>query len=186
MAKQGRNAQCGCGSGRKFKKCCGAPKQVLPVLTPSPEAVAQFHKRVGEICAELETYGHVKPIISLDVQGQRVVAVGRELHYSENWKTFADFLYEYVKKIFGGDWWRAEFEKPSEQRHQVVKWCVHVSDYLKIHEQGPDGLIGIVPDGLTSAYHLLAYDLYLLQNHRKLQAAVVDRLKIPDQFPGAR
>jgi hypothetical protein len=26
MAKTGRNETCGCGSGKKYKKCCGAPK----------------------------------------------------------------------------------------------------------------------------------------------------------------
>jgi hypothetical protein len=44
----------------------------------------------------------------------------------------------------------------------------------------------MVPDGICSAYLLLAYDLYLLRNHGSLQKEVVRRLRIADQFRGAR
>lgn len=50
----------------------------------------------------------------------------------------------------------------------------------------PNGLIFAAPDGLMSAYLLLAYDLYVLRNNGKLQSEVVQRLRHRDQFHGAR
>ena len=37
-----RNAPCGCGTGRKFKKCCGVPKPPPPAPPPrdTPETKA--------------------------------------------------------------------------------------------------------------------------------------------------
>jgi hypothetical protein len=36
MVEVGRNAPCSCGSGRKYKKCCGAPRNEAPTLPTPP------------------------------------------------------------------------------------------------------------------------------------------------------
>lgn len=41
MGKIGRNEQCPCGSGKKFKHCC-LPKEQTGVATPSPEAALKI------------------------------------------------------------------------------------------------------------------------------------------------
>jgi tetratricopeptide (TPR) repeat protein len=56
-AKIGRNEACGCGSGRKYKKCCGRPEAVSPVTrAPAPLDVSGLMQllRVGRY-AELES-----------------------------------------------------------------------------------------------------------------------------------
>ncbi len=49
-----------------------------------------------------------------------------------------------------------------------------------------DGLCGSKPSGPFSAILLLAYDLYLIRHHQKLQELVISRLKDPNQFQGAK
>ena len=44
-------------------------------------------------------YGEVRHTISLDFQGRKVVAVGNRLHFSEKWKTFHDFLFDYLDEL---------------------------------------------------------------------------------------
>src|SRR5947209_6334392 len=35
MSKLGRNQPCPCGSGRKFKKCCGRPQETASIVIPA-------------------------------------------------------------------------------------------------------------------------------------------------------
>lgn len=131
-------------------------------------------------------YGHVKEIISADYRGYRFIAVGNKLHYSQRWKTFPDFLFDYIRVTLGPEWGKAEMQKPEGERHEIVRWYSHVCDYQKLQQPGPNGLYAMVPDGISKAYLLLAYDLYILRHHQKLQERVIHRLKDTNQFQGAR
>ena len=184
--KIGRNSPCPCNSGKKYKQCCGSRRQPLPTRTASPEATASYQAHMEKMRAEEQAYGHVKPIISADCHGYKYVAVGNELRFSKKWKTFPDFLLGYIKLVLGREWWTAEFDKPENDRHQIIKWAMHLHKYQKLQEPQADGTFAMVTDGISQAYLLLAYDLYILRHHQKLQARVVGRLKHPDQFQGAR
>jgi hypothetical protein len=46
-----------------------------------------------------EQQGHGRPIVAFQAHGQQLVAVGNKLHFSPKWKTFPDFLVDYVKCI---------------------------------------------------------------------------------------
>jgi hypothetical protein len=131
-------------------------------------------------------YGHVKQIISADYRGYKFVAVGNELHYSKNWRTFPDVLFDYVRIVLGREWGKAEIQTPEGDRHEIVRWYSHVCKYQKLQSPGPEGIYAMTPDGIAKAYLLLAYDLYVLRHHQKLQEMVVGRLKDADQFQGAR
>lgn len=51
MALQGRNEQCGCGSGKKFKKCCGHFTQEGHKQTDAPSfssSLSEFFKLLSE------------------------------------------------------------------------------------------------------------------------------------------
>ena len=103
-----------------------------------------------------------------------------------SWKTFPDFLFAYIKHALGSGWGQKELAKPLPDRHEAMRWYAHLCEMQKGREPNAEGLCSMVPDGICSAYLLLAYDLYLLRNHGSLQKEVIRRLRIPDQFRGAR
>lgn len=131
-------------------------------------------------------YGDVKPVLSIEFQGHRFVAVGGTLLYDKNWKTFPDFLFAYIKHALGSGWGQNELAKPLMQRHEIMRWFAHLGDVQKGQEPNADGLCSMARDGICSAYLLLAYDLYILRNHGGLQKEVLRRLRLADQFRGAR
>jgi hypothetical protein len=140
---------------------------------------------VGERIREQE-YGKTRAIISTDFSGYKFVAVGSELHYAKEWRTFPDFLSDYVKRVFGSEWGNAEIARPLAERHPFMQWYDHYCRFQREHGvREENGLYSAIPDGTSAAYLLLAYDLYVLRHHDKLQKKVVKRLRHADQFPGA-
>jgi len=127
-----------------------------------------------------------RPIISTVVAGQRVVAVKNRLLHSPGWKTFEDFLNDYVRMAFGVDWGNAELKKPLEDRHPFLKWYQKVCDFQKANFAG-SGQISMAPaNGAMAAYLRLAYDLYALDHNADLQEKLLARLRNNDKFWGAR
>ncbi len=61
-----------------------------------------------------------RPIISAEAFGRRFVAVKNRLLHSQKWRTFHDFLGDYIKMAIGPDWGNAELAKPLEQRHPTI------------------------------------------------------------------
>jgi len=70
-----------------------------------------------------------KPIISAELNGTRFVAVKNRLLYSKKWRTFADFLFGYIKMVLGSEWGNAEIAKPEEVRHPIAIWYQKVCAY---------------------------------------------------------
>lgn len=128
MKGRNRNQPCSCGSGRKYKKCCGALSSVrssnptIQVRTISPEVERAFVQHQLREAERARKFGHVRPIISTDHQGYKFVAVGNQLHYSKSWKTFHDFLWNYIAGVVTKEWGDAELKKPFEERHPIVQW----------------------------------------------------------------
>ena len=116
-------------------------------------------------------------------KGHRVIAVGRRLYFHQEWRTFTDFLLFYVRDVMGCQWWETEETKKG---HPILQWYDRFIEASKTatHEEG--GIVSAVLDGLMAALVLLAYDLYVLRDHEKLQDEVVKRLRHRDQFYGAR
>jgi hypothetical protein len=127
-----------------------------------------------------------KPIISVDFNGTRVVAVGNTIHYSPKWKTVFDFLGDYLRTKLGPQWGNAEIAKPLAERHPVLMWY----DYLCRLQQSTIKIPGQVHSspmtGAAAAWFYLAYDLYCLEHNAKLQEKLLNRLRNPALFPGAR
>ena len=176
-AEVGRNDPCPCGSGRKHKKCC------LTRAVHIKQTARQVEERQKE---HSKAYGEVKPVIHADFQGHKFVVVGDQLHYSRNWRTFTDFLFQYPKAVTGSEWGEAELRKPYEARHPLVQWLNDMAKYRKNGRRVKDGLISSVPSGPMAAYLNLSYGLYTLRHNSELQDELVRRLKHPDQFQGAK
>jgi hypothetical protein len=190
--KIGRNDPCPCGSGFKFKHCCGAasPAQrrsrTVSFEEIPPEVKRMLISLQRREQERIRRFGHVRPPISIDHQGYKIVAVGNKLHYSKSWRTFHDFLFNYIAAVFTAEWGNAELRKPFEERHPVVQWYYHLCDVQRKHMTEPGQVYSAVATGPVMAYTALAYDLYTLDHHALLQKRLVERLKIKDQFQGAR
>lgn len=192
MVTTGRNERCPCGSGAKYKRCCGRAGPTTgsrPVGRPtiSDEALrnAIFQQQVRE-AERVRKFGHVRPPIAIDHMGYKVAAVGNKLQYSKRWKTFHDFLPHYLAALLTSEWGNKEIKKPFEERHPILQWYHRLCDLQRqyILEQGKVH-VGVM-NGPVKAYMALAYDLYTLEHHALLQEHLIRRLKIKEQFQGAR
>jgi hypothetical protein len=179
---------CHCGSGLLYEECHG----VAANTNRSVESVSfwSLPKEVQEKFIKWERkkeeQGAVRDIISLDFQGFKAVAVGNQLILSKNWKTFHDFLFDYIKKILGSDWGNAELRKPFEERHIILQWYNALCNFQKKHLKKDGVIYSATCTGAVGAYLSLAYDLYVLRHHSLLQQHLINRLKNQQQFQGAR
>lgn len=122
-------------------------------------------------------------IISAEMNGYRIVCVGNRVHYSKSWKTFHDFLRDYLINNLGCDWFKAEQAKPDEQRHPIVRWFEQsIVDWKKSGTKEGDIISGPM-SGAQRAFLNLAYNIYLIAHHADagssdaLLATFVDKLK---------
>src|SRR5690349_4969285 len=120
MARIGRNDPCPCDSGKKYKRCHGAVTEAIPSLL--------LEKARADHLQRERQQGLGKPIISADFNGTRFVAVKNRLLHSKHWRTFHDFLADYIKVALGHEWGNAEIAKPLESRHPILIWYRKVCD----------------------------------------------------------
>jgi hypothetical protein len=161
-----------------------------PKLTPKQQAqiAAQFAESERREKERILEFGDVNPIISATHKGKRIVAVGGTIYWQDEakWKTFPDFLLAQMWSALGTDWGKSEMSKPEEERHQIVKWKKANYDFTRTVKADADGTYRANLDGPSFAYFALAYDLYVVRHNAELQRRLVERLKHPDQFQGAR
>lgn len=184
MKKQkiGRNEQCPCGSGKKYKFCHGR--------SPENEQVSQLKHIVGQKAEVLEKQrlkqqGFGRPIHSVLEDGRRVVRVGSITYRSNTWKTFEDFLFDYIRIVFGREWGDAELRKIYDERHPILQWYELVCKQQQAHAGIPNEIYTMPMTGAAAAYNWLSYNLYLIAHNAKLQETLVARLKDTKQFWGA-
>lgn len=188
--KIGRNDLCPCGSGKKYKKCHGWLSGGVPANSRQLDAAeSEFKQKIAELEARQkqreQQQGLGRPIISTLFKGYRMVAVGSMIHWSKNWKTFHDFLLDYIKGAVGPEWGNIELKKDFEDRHLILQWCDLVCKYQKETISNPGQVHAAPMTGAVAAYLGLAYNLYLLAHNAKIQRVLIERLKNRDQFPGA-
>ncbi len=191
--KIGRNDPCICGSGRKFKHCHGGPQHELPNLVAAAnleqriiaEGKRLFERHKARELQRQKQQGLGRPIISIEHKGYRFVAVGNRLHYAK-WKTFPDFLHNYIKATVGSDWGNAEIAKPLAERHPLMQWYDKVCHLQMAHAGNPGELFSTPVTGAVSAYNRLAYNLYLIaHNGKDIQTRLLARLRNNGNFQGA-
>jgi hypothetical protein len=150
------------------------------------EATRLLEAKKAEEIQRQKQQGFGRPIISVVHQGYRFVAIGSRLYYSPKWKTFTDFLGDYIKLTFGGEWGNAELKKPFEKRHPLIQWYHHVCLLQRKYQSAPGEIFSAPVTGAVSAYYGLAYHLYLIaHNVHDIQTRLIERLKNPSNFQGA-
>lgn len=184
MNKVGRNDSCPCGSGKKYKKCC-LDKQGSASLLVLADVKHQFEKMQAIQEQIKKQQGLGRPIISEVFQGYRFVATGTRIHYSKNWRTVHDFLFDYIKTVVGKEWGSAELKKAEEEQHPIIQWYVKACNYMR--EQRKEGLeVQSAPmTGAVFALLTLSHNLFLLEHNLKVQEKIIARLKNRQQFQGA-
>jgi hypothetical protein len=178
MPKIPRNAPCPCGSGLKYKKCHGQAVNPPSSMTYPPELLAAERIRKMQ-------QGLGRPIVATKLNDHQIVAVGNTIHWSNKWKTFPDFLADYMKMKLGPDWGNAELAKPFADRHPLLQWyhdyCLYQQSTIKM----PGEIASANITGLVACYLGTAYALYLLDHNVELQNRFINRLKDVGQFQGA-
>ena len=181
--KVGRNARCPCGSGKKFKHCHGISSTRYPPELPDIAKLRQNLAARERIRQSQQGLG--KPVISAHWQGHQFVAVGSALHYSKSWKTFIDFLSDYLKIKIGSEWGNAEIAKPLAERHPLMQWYDALCRLQRKYITTPGQPSKMPVTGIAACYFSVAYGLYLLDHNAELQARLIHRLKDPGNFQGA-
>ena len=188
MARVGRNQDCPCGSGIKYKRCHGNPLHPKP-LPPPQEATKEIQNAIRRHEAEelirIQQQGEGRPIISTVFKDHRFIAVGDKLHYSKKWKFFPDFLSDYLKTVTDSEWGNSELKKDWDERHPILRWYHDYCVAQHASEKQPDGTYSAIPTGVVNCYLGLAYGLYLLHHNVELQSRLIERLKNRENFQGA-
>jgi hypothetical protein len=182
--KTGRNQPCPCGSGRKYKKCCGRAIGISGKTGPALVDTVLEHQEAREQM-RLEQQGRGRPIIAGQWQDWQLVAVGNSLFYSKNWKVFPDFLDDYLKHTLGADWGNAELRKPLLERHPVLQWYDACCRLLATVDRKPGEIPAVTATGAVNCYLGLSYSLYLIKHNVVLQERLIKRLKDQSNFQGA-
>lgn len=112
--------------------------------------------------------------------------VGDNLFLSKKWKTFHDFLLEYIALVLGRGWGAAELKKHQEEQHQIIKLFDKVRAFQKTLKASKGEIYGGTATAPAAAYLCIAYDLYVLKHNVGLQSFLIERLKHKDLFQGAR
>ena len=188
--KIGRNKPCPCGSGKKYKKCCGNPLKMAAEGKPASRVPPAEMKQIidtmnAQELTRQQQQGLGRPIISAEVAGYRMVAIGNEVRFSKNWKVFPDFLGDYLKHVLGDDWGRTELAKLLAERHPVMQWYDKYCAHQKASMDESRRIQTMPAAAVVTCYLNLAYNLYLLKHNVELQERLVRRLRDAKQFQGA-
>jgi hypothetical protein len=181
MGKIGRNNPCPCGSGKKYKHCHGS-------ITPQVEVEVQGADRIIQIArmrqearrVEIEhQFGKGRPPLAFESHGYKIVAVGNEVHWSNKWKTFPDFLMDYFKKVLGPEWGNAQLAKERKNWSPIFEWYAQTCEYQKtVLLDGQPHEIEMT--GAACGTMWLAYGLYLLRHNVEIQTRLLQRLRSDD------
>jgi len=102
--KVGRNQPCPCGSGQKFKRCHGS----IAAGPSQSDFVGMVNKINAEQRIRERQQGMGRPVIAAKLGDEQFVAVGSRLMHSKGWKTFPDFLGDYIKTVLEPGWGNAD------------------------------------------------------------------------------
>src|SRR5438105_8385183 len=67
-----------------------------------------------------------------------------------------------------------------------MQWRIKGMNFMREQPPLPDQTYGAIPTGPLLAYLTFAYDLYIVMDNGRLDTRLLDRLKLKDQFQGAR
>ncbi len=160
-----------------FKELPSETQKTIRKLQAKSKIVDNYHKAY---------FGNSPPIVSVEAFDRRMVAIGSSIVHSDDpnydWETPPDFLVSYLKSKLGINWLNQEVQKRGKDQHEVAKWYIKgVPNLEKENDQR-----WWEPNGKALALLHLAYDLFILDNVAKLPDVLVNRLRVNDNFNGAR
>jgi SEC-C motif len=195
LGRPGRNEPCRCGSGKKYKRCCldadrnadRAFAEMIPELRRIEAAIKRGPERLRN------EYGvYVNYVSPVEFQGKKVWAIGTRLYPNRppN-ETFHEFLLHVLRGTLGGKEWRdAEMAKPVGDRHFVMKcfeeYETFTREMLVPENEQADGRWAAEPNGYVLYLLSLAWDVASLVHASNLPEKLVDRLRDPVAYQGAR
>ncbi len=145
---------------------------------------ATEHHKADELIRQ-QQQGLGRPIIATKFKDRQIVAVGNTIYHSPSWKTFPDFLSDYLKMTLGHEWGNNEIAKPLLERHPIMYWYDEYCRYQKKYMEIPGEIKSTPAVGVVYCYLGLAYNLYLLKHNVELQERFIKRLKNIGNFQGA-
>jgi hypothetical protein len=148
-----------------------SPSEISPDLLE----LLQTKKVVEEQLIAQQGFG--KPIISIELNGRRLVTIGSEIFDAGNCKTFHEVLPEYLRVLLGEEWINKELEHPIPQWHNAM------IAYQRKNIPGKTQTASTL--GAISSLLGLSYNLYLMAHNSELQEKLIKRLKDLNQFLGA-
>lgn len=182
--KVGRNDPCPCNSGEKFKRCHGRFDQSS--FIPSHASILQ---RVAEHQADdlrrTDQQGKAKPIISNTFGDHRLIAVKDRLYYSKKWKTFHDFLFQYLVDVLLIKIGKDDLSRSRGDQHPLTTWYQDCCKFNNAHIKIPGEIAESKMIGVVGQYMWLAYSIYLMTHNEKLQEEMIKRLLNHNLFWGA-
>jgi hypothetical protein len=166
MSKPGRNQPCPCGSGKKYKKCHGA-YAVDDALRP--EIQAGIDQKIREVEAlrqrREQQQGLGRPIVAAKMRDHQLVVVGNKMLWSANWRTFHDFLRDFLFNWLGQQWLVTERRKDADERHTIVRWFDQAAEDARLTGSMRGGISVAPMIGASRAFLNLAYNIYLIAHH---------------------
>lgn len=131
-------------------------------------------------------HGATPPAATVLWQGKRVVSAGGHLYKIAVGESWYGFLYNLLIEQIGPEWFDAEMKKPEGNGHFLARWyrdiCRRERDengHFTRHDAANEV-------GTTLAFRSIAYDIFCMMQAINLSPKLMDRLRHPDQFEGAR
>lgn len=130
-----RNSPCPCGSGKKFKKCCGdAVKEQQQIDFYETQAGGNVLQKAVEMMHRLPPPRMVsRPQMQAVFQGHKVRAVRNMIHFRPLNETFFDFQLNLLFWALGEDWYNEQMRKPLAGRHVILQWRDERNKVLEKH-----------------------------------------------------
>jgi len=177
-----KNTKCPCGSGKKYRKCCGKHKRLVA------KAVKHFKDQEAKRQAFQQKHGHARLLQSVMMGDKRMMVIGGGIYRQtqEGGYNPANLAHDCGLEIFGVPYLEEQEKKPLYERHPALQWMYTYVDHSQRLEQegNSDPLAYMI--GAAAAWGRFGYDLFTIRDNAKLHAQLKDRLLLLKYFQGAR
>ena len=152
------------------------------------EVYARLTRQQEDDHAYVRQFGYARAPVTAVFRGFKFIAIYGQLYYAREHQAryFTDILLRMLQWVFGREWWDAQLAKPRGQRHTAFEWRAKAMIYMNKQPKSEDGIYVAKMTGPMLAYYTFAYDLFAVKDNGRLDARLLERLKHPDRFQGAR
>jgi hypothetical protein len=126
-----------------------------------------------------------------NVSKEIYLKVGDSMYFSDRKRnTFHEALIDHLSLVLGKEWKEAQAKLPLGDRHFIFECFNETDDYLSsektVIRKENEELNSVAPNGYVQSLISLAFDIYLLEHAGVLDEKLINRLKLKDQYQGAR